>query len=55
MQLFDWNLPFKIIYDTNDYAVEVVSGQRRDKKAYAIYYTSYTLNETQINYVITKK
>ena len=41
--------------DASDYAVGVVLGQRHDKKAYAIYYASHTLDEAQMNYATTKK
>ena len=40
IQPLDWSLPFEIMCDTSDYTVSVVSGQRKDKKPYVIYYTS---------------
>ena len=41
--------------DASDYVVGAVLGQRKDKKPYVIYYTSKTLNSTQMNYTTTKK
>jgi len=51
----DWSLPFEIICDASDYVVGAVLGQRKDKKPYAIYYASKTLNSAQMNYTTTKK
>ena len=51
----NWNLPFEIMCDANDYAIGVVLGQREDKKAFVIYYASKTLDSTQSNYTTTKK
>jgi len=39
--------------DASDYAVRV--GQRVDKKPHVIYYSSYTLNDAQLNDIVTKK
>ena len=41
--------------DASDYAIEVVLGQREDKKAFVIYYTSKTLDSAQANYTTTEK
>jgi hypothetical protein len=41
--------------DDNDYAVGVVLDQSKDKKHYAISYTSKTLTEPQLNYATTEK
>ena len=48
----NWSLSFEIICDANDYAIDVVLGQRKDKKPYVIYYASKTLNNAQMNYTI---
>ena len=42
----DWNVPFEIMYDANDYVVGAVLGQRIGKASHAIYYSSRTLNDT---------
>ena len=41
--------------DASDYAVGAVLGQRRDKIFRAIYYSSWTLNDSQLNYTTTGK
>ncbi|KAI5342851.1 hypothetical protein L3X38_010727 [Prunus dulcis] len=51
----DWSLPFELMCDASDYAVGAVLGQRVDKKQYAIYYASRTLNDAQLNYSTTEK
>jgi len=42
-QALNWEPPFEVMYDASDYAVEVVLGQRKDNKPYAIHYASRTL------------
>ena len=54
MQPLNWNLPFELMCDANDYAIGTVLGQRRDKKS-VIFYASHTLNDAQMNYTTTKK
>jgi hypothetical protein len=39
----DWHLPFEIMCDASDYVVGAVLAQSKDKKHYAISYTSKTL------------
>jgi hypothetical protein len=51
----DWHLPFEIMCDASDYAVRAVLDQSKDKKHYAISYTSKTLTGTQLNYATTKR
>ncbi|XP_075080272.1 uncharacterized protein LOC142165797 [Nicotiana tabacum] len=51
----DWEKPFKLMCDTNDYAVGVVLGQRKDKLIHPIYYASRTLSGAQLNYTVTEK
>jgi hypothetical protein len=55
IQPLDWSLPFKIMCDASDYAVEVVLGQTKDKKHHAIAYASKTLTGPQLNYTTTEK
>ena len=47
--------PFEIICDASNYVVGAVLGQRREKIFRAIYYSSWTLNDAQLNYSTTKK
>ena len=51
----DWGLPFEVMCDASDYAVGAVLGQRKDRIFCAIYYTSWTLNEAQLNYATIEK
>jgi hypothetical protein len=51
----DWHLPFEIMCDASDYAVGAVLGQSKDKKQYAISYTSKTLTGPQLNYATIEK
>ncbi|GJR84951.1 retrovirus-related pol polyprotein from transposon TNT 1-94 [Tanacetum coccineum] len=51
----DWSLPFEIMCDVSDYAVEAVLRQRIDKHFKPIHYASKTMNEAQENYTTTKK
>ena len=55
MQSPKWNLPFEIMCDASDYAIGVVLGQREDKKAFVIYYSSKTLDSAQANYITKEK
>jgi ribonuclease HI len=41
--------------DASDYVVGVVLGQRNEGRVHVVYYTSKTLNETQLNYATTEK
>ncbi|CAN6547855.1 unnamed protein product [Malus baccata var. baccata] len=51
----DWSLPFKLMCDASDYAIEAVLGQRKNKQPHVIYYASWTLNDAQLNYSTTEK
>ncbi|RVW73695.1 Retrovirus-related Pol polyprotein from transposon 17.6 [Vitis vinifera] len=51
----NWQLPFEVMCDANDFAIGVVLGQREDGKPYVIYYASKTLNEAQRNYTTIEK
>ena len=55
MRYPNWDLPFEIMCDASDYAIGLVLGQRKDKKAFVIYYASKTLNSAQSNYRTTEK
>ena len=41
--------------DASDYVIGAVLGQRVDKIPHAIYYTSRTLNDAQLNYSTIEK
>ena len=51
----DWNLPFELMCDANDYAIGAVLGQKRERIFQVIHYASRTLNDAQLNYVTTEK
>jgi len=55
MEALDWQLPFEVMCDAINYAVEVVLVQRKDDKPYAIYYASQTLDDAQMNYATIDK
>ena len=41
----DWDLPFELMCDTSDYAIEVVLGQKIERIFQVIHYASRTLNK----------
>ena len=41
--------------DASDYAIWAVLGQKRERTFQVIYYTSWTLNDAQLNYATTEK
>jgi hypothetical protein len=47
----DWHLPFEIMCDASDYAID----QSKDNKHYAISYASKTPTGPQLNYTTTEK
>lgn len=51
----NWSVPFEIMCDASDYAVGAVLGQHVEKLPHAIYYSSKTLNDTQLNYSTIEK
>ena len=55
LQAPNWSLPFDLMCDASDFTVGAVLGQRIDKKPVAIYYSSKTLVDAQVNYSTTEK
>nr|GEZ31830.1 DNA-directed DNA polymerase [Tanacetum cinerariifolium] len=51
----DWNLPFELMCDANDYAIGVVLGKRKSKHFQPIHYASKTMTKDQIHYTTTEK
>ena len=51
----DWSEPFEIMCDGRDYAVGAVLGERREKMFRAVYYSSRTLSDAQLNFTTTEK
>ncbi|GJV08279.1 reverse transcriptase domain-containing protein [Tanacetum coccineum] len=51
----DWDLPFEIMCDANDYAVGAVLGQRKTKHFQPIHYASKTMTDAQAHYTTMEK
>ena len=51
----DWDLPFELMCDASDYEIGALLGQKRERTFQVIYYASRTLDDAQLNYVITEK
>lgn len=51
----DWSLPFERMCDVNNYVVDAVIGQRRDKHFQPIYYVGKALINAQENYTTMEK
>ena len=51
----DWDLPFEIMCDANDFAIGAVLGQRKTKNFQPIHYASKTMNDAQSHYTTTEK
>nr|GFC72147.1 reverse transcriptase domain-containing protein [Tanacetum cinerariifolium] len=51
----DWDIPFELMYDASDIAIEEVLGQHQDKHFRPIHYASKTITEAESNYTTTKK
>nr|GEY87615.1 hypothetical protein [Tanacetum cinerariifolium] len=51
----NWNLPFELMCDANDFTIGAVLGQKDGKNFHPIYFASKTLNPAQQKYTVTKK
>nr|GEW66799.1 reverse transcriptase domain-containing protein [Tanacetum cinerariifolium] len=51
----DWDLPFDLMCDANDFAIGTVLGQRHEKHFRPIHYASKTMTEAKFNYTTTEK
>ncbi|GJU47916.1 reverse transcriptase domain-containing protein [Tanacetum coccineum] len=51
----DWDLPFEIMCDASDFAVEAVLGQRKTKHFQPIHYESKTMTDAHAHYTTTEK
>nr|GEZ87223.1 reverse transcriptase domain-containing protein [Tanacetum cinerariifolium] len=51
----NWDQPFELMCDANDYAVGAVLGQRIEKHFRPIHYASKTMNQAKANYTTTEK
>nr|GEX87502.1 reverse transcriptase domain-containing protein [Tanacetum cinerariifolium] len=53
--LEDSDMPFELMCDASDFAIEAVLRQRQDKHFRAIHYASKTMTEAELNYTTTEK
>nr|GEU58444.1 reverse transcriptase domain-containing protein [Tanacetum cinerariifolium] len=51
----DWDMPFELMCDANDYTIGAVLGQHQDKHFRPIHYASRTMTAAESNYTITEK
>nr|GFA76401.1 reverse transcriptase domain-containing protein [Tanacetum cinerariifolium] len=51
----NWDQPFELMCDANDYIVGAVLGQRIEKHFRPIHYASKTMNQAEANYTTTEK
>nr|GEW97346.1 DNA-directed DNA polymerase [Tanacetum cinerariifolium] len=50
-----WDMPFELMCDASDFAIDAVLGQRQEKHFRPIHYASKTMNEAESNYTTMKK
>nr|GEY95859.1 reverse transcriptase domain-containing protein [Tanacetum cinerariifolium] len=51
----NWDQPFELMCDANDYGVGAVLGQRVEKHFWPIHYASKTMTQAETNYTTTEK
>nr|GFA01271.1 reverse transcriptase domain-containing protein [Tanacetum cinerariifolium] len=51
----NWDMPFELMCDANDFAIGAVLGKRHEKHFKPIHYSSKTMNDTESNYTTTEK
>nr|GEY38116.1 hypothetical protein [Tanacetum cinerariifolium] len=51
----NWDLPFELMCDASDFAIDVVLGQRHEKHFKLIHYASMTMTDAESNYTTTEK
>nr|GEZ98487.1 reverse transcriptase domain-containing protein [Tanacetum cinerariifolium] len=51
----NWDLPFELMCDANDFALGAVLGQRHEKHFWPVHYASKTLTDAESNYTMTEK
>nr|GEZ16794.1 reverse transcriptase domain-containing protein [Tanacetum cinerariifolium] len=51
----DWDMPFELMCDANEFGIGAVLGQRQDKHFRPIHYASKTITEEESNYTTTEK
>nr|GEX30966.1 reverse transcriptase domain-containing protein [Tanacetum cinerariifolium] len=53
--VLEWNLPFELMCDASDFAIDTVLGQRKTKHFQPFHYARKTMTEVQIHYTTTEK
>nr|GEW62301.1 reverse transcriptase domain-containing protein [Tanacetum cinerariifolium] len=51
----DWDMPFELMCDANDFAIGAILRQRQEKHFRLIHYASKTMTEAESNYITTEK
>nr|GFB69970.1 reverse transcriptase domain-containing protein [Tanacetum cinerariifolium] len=51
----NWDLPFELMCDANDFTIGAVLGKRYEKHFKLIHYASKTMNDAESNYTTTEK
>nr|GFC97826.1 reverse transcriptase [Tanacetum cinerariifolium] len=51
----NWDMPFELMCDANNFAIGAVLGQRQDKHFRPIHYASKTMTEAESKYTTTEK
>nr|GEY00576.1 retrovirus-related Pol polyprotein from transposon 17.6 [Tanacetum cinerariifolium] len=51
----NYSIPFELMCDASDFAVEAIFGQKEGRNFHPMYFARKTLNASQQNYTITKK
>nr|GEW14134.1 reverse transcriptase domain-containing protein [Tanacetum cinerariifolium] len=51
----DWDMPFELMCDASDFAIDAVLEQRQEKHFRPIHYASKTMTEAESNYTTTEK
>nr|GFA18615.1 reverse transcriptase domain-containing protein [Tanacetum cinerariifolium] len=51
----NWDLPFKLMCDASDFAIDAVLGQQHEKHFKPIHYASKMMNDAEPNYTTTEK
>nr|GEZ13380.1 DNA-directed DNA polymerase [Tanacetum cinerariifolium] len=51
----NWDLPFELMCDANDFTIGAVLGQHHEKHFKPIHYASKTINDAESNYTATEK
>nr|GEW52560.1 reverse transcriptase domain-containing protein [Tanacetum cinerariifolium] len=53
--VLNWDLPFELMCDANDFAIGAILGQRHEKHFRPIHYASKIMTDAESNYTTTKK